>query len=71
MDFLLLYHFFFIYSRYNTIHRMSVGRRMLPKAPGANTELARSHSLDRGAGSLNSSFSGEHEPVAAARPKHR
>merc|ERR1719278_1219828 len=50
--------------RYNTIHRMSVGRRMLPKAPEA---VARSHSLDRNnqeslknTGSLNSSFSGEH-----------
>ena len=47
--------------RYNTIHRMSVGRRMLPKAPEA---VARSHSLDRNnqeslknTGSLNSSFS--------------
>ena len=43
--------------RYNTIHRMSVGRRMLPKAP----EM-RSHSLDRG-GSLNSSFSDQPEEM--------
>ena len=58
--------------RYNTIHRMSVGRRMLPEAPGANSEHGRSHSLDRGAGSLNSSFSGEHEPVVVTRTnKHR
>ena len=60
--------------RYNTIHRMSVGRRMLPKAPGsANpSDHARSHSLDRGGGSLNSSFSGEHDAVVAPRPsKHR
>ena len=50
--------------RYNTIHRMSVGRRMLPKAPEA---VARSHSLDRNsqeglkntASSLNSSFHDE------------
>ena len=60
--------------RYNTIHRMSVGRRMLPKAPGsANpSDHARSHSLDRGGGSLNSSFSGEHDAVVAPRQsKHR
>ena len=59
--------------RYNTIHRMSVGRRMLPKAPGSanQSDHARSHSLDRGGGSLNSSFSGEHDPVVAPRPKHR
>ena len=55
--------------RYNTIHRMSVGRRMLPKAPA---ETGRSHSLDRGSeciktsASLNSSFSGENDPM-----KHR
>ncbi len=58
--------------RYNTIHRMSIGRRMLPKAPGGGEEAAgngshpqRSHSLDRemikngGGSSLNSSFSNE------------
>ncbi len=44
--------------RYNTIHRMSVGRRMLPKAPESNNPTAqqRSQSLDRNNGSLNSSF---------------
>jgi hypothetical protein len=57
--------------RYNTIHRMSVGRRQLPKPPGdgITVQEGRSHSLDRGGdylkngGSLNSSFSGDHEPV--------
>ena len=56
--------------RYNTIHRMSVGRRMLPKAP----EVARSQSLDRTgelkSGSLDSSFSGgEHDSVKIQKPR--
>eukprot|EP00093_Oithona_nana_P004197 04197.XXX_42446_46436_1 [CDS] Oithona nana genome sequencing. len=56
--------------RYNTIHRMSVGRRMLPKAP----EVARSQSLDRTgelkSGSLDSSFSGgEHDSVKMQKPR--
>ena len=56
--------------RYNTIHRMSMGRRMLPKPPpnpDSHSPHARSLSLDRsvsnyhdGKESLNSSFS-EHE----------
>ncbi len=35
--------------RYNTIHRMSMGRRMLPRPPGGTTATAaqRSQSLDR------------------------
>ena len=50
--------------RYNTIHRMSVGRRMLPKPPSAGGDHSRSASVDRGSHetadktSLNSSFSG-------------
>ena len=53
--------------RYNTIHRMSVGRRMLPKPPGGEGSHSRSQSVDRDAEnyrdaaekmSLNSSFSG-------------
>ena len=47
--------------RYNTIHRMSVGRRMLPKPPGGDGGHSRSASMDRDAAekmSLNSSFSG-------------
>ena len=49
--------------RYNTIHRMSMGRRMLPKPPPSDSHSshARSLSLDRnyhdGKESLNSSFS--------------
>ena len=50
--------------RYNTIHRMSMGRRMLPKPPGESTH-GRSQSVDRSESSneveklsLNSSFSG-------------
>ena len=54
--------------RYNTIHRMSMGRRMLPKPPPSESQgpshHARSLSLDRsvsnyhdGKESLNSSFS--------------
>ncbi len=33
--------------RYNTIHRMSMGRRMLPRPPGTATAAQRSQSLDR------------------------
>jgi hypothetical protein len=60
--------------RYNTIHRMSVGRRQLPKPPGGGSgsndpHHQRSQSIDHGCGgddksmgpgpsSLNSSFSG-------------
>ena len=55
--------------RYNTIHRMSVGRRMLPKAP----EVARSQSLDRTgelkSGSLDSSFSVEHDSMKMQKPR--
>ena len=50
--------------RYNTIHRMSMGRRLLPKPPDTVTH-ARSQSVDRSESSneaeklsLNSSFSG-------------
>merc|ERR1719333_615065 len=57
--------------RYNTIHRMSMGRRLLPKPPDATgsaptaAQHARSQSVDRSESSneaeklsLNSSFSG-------------
>ena len=52
--------------RYNTIHRMSMGRRLLPKPPDASAPAhARSQSVDRSESSneaeklsLNSSFSG-------------
>ena len=57
--------------RYNTIHRMSMGRRLLPKPPDASSSApttaphARSQSVDRSESSneaeklsLNSSFSG-------------
>jgi hypothetical protein len=51
--------------RYNTIHRMSMGRRLLPKPPGESGQHGRSLSVDRSESSqeaeklsLNSSFSG-------------
>ena len=51
--------------RYNTIHRMSMGRRLLPKPPGEAASHGRSASVDRSDSSneaeklsLNSSFSG-------------
>ena len=44
--------------RYNTIHRMSVGRRLLPKPPEISHSRSQSVDRDQDKISLNSSFSG-------------